>query len=265
MRAFKATIPCVSLLLIVVGAASSAEAVDYVAVDLGTGPAGFTNSSAKAVSAGQQVGSGYYGPITDGNRHALLWMGSAGSCLDLNPAGFAYSEAAGVSDGQQVGLGYGPTTGNNKHALLWTGNASGYVDLNPAAFTASWGSGVSGPQQVGWGLGPTTGNLVHALLWEGSAASYVDLNPAGFIQSTARSVSGGQQVGDGSGPTGMHHALLWTGSASELRRSEPCRVCILICLQRIRRAAGRLWYRDGGGQQPPCPALDRQCQQLCRP
>ena len=99
---------------------------------------GFTNSHAYSVSGGQQVGYGTFSP--GGQFHALLWSGTAGSCVDLNPAGFYWSEAYGVSGGQQVGYGMGTATGpgHYPHALLWSGTASGYVDLNPSGFFQSY-------------------------------------------------------------------------------------------------------------------------------
>jgi hypothetical protein len=156
-------------------------------------------------SPGNSQGVGAY-------NHALLWSGTAESCIDLNPSGFGNSYAYGVSGSQQVGGGRGDATGDWDHALLWSGTAGSYVDLNPTGFTWSVATGVSDGHQVGYGGGWLWG---HALLWSGTADSYVDLNPpSGFVESVAYSVSGGQQVGYGVGTaTGnCEHALVWSGT-----------------------------------------------------
>jgi hypothetical protein len=122
---------------------------------------------AYGVSDGQQVGGGR---LPGNVNHALLWMGSADSVVDLHPSGFTDSVVYGVFDGQQVGYGQ---TGNLRHALLWTGSADSVVDLHPSGFDNSVAVGVSGGQQVGYGQ---TGDLRHALLWTGSADSVLDLH-----------------------------------------------------------------------------------------
>jgi hypothetical protein len=103
-------------------------------------PPGFNESSAAGISGGQQVGWGK-GSVTGGNRHALLWTGTAASCVDPNPIGFDTSQGLGVGDGQQVGTGRGSATGNQGHALLWSGTAESYVDLHsllPTGYYASY-------------------------------------------------------------------------------------------------------------------------------
>jgi len=173
-------------------------------------------SEACGVSGGQQVGTGFF-PRRFTSR-ALLWSGTAESCIDLNPSGFSESWAYGISGGQQVGQGYvAPASGMNMHALLWSGTPESCVDLHPSGFQGSVAYGVSGGQQVGFGyVGYVGGYMIyHALLWSGTAQSCVDLNPTGFIQSEARGVSAGQQVGWGWGSAtgGSEHALLWSGTA----------------------------------------------------
>jgi len=180
---------------------------DYTPVILDT-----REAVAWGVSGGQQVGEGTR-TATAGILHALLWSGTAESCVDLNPTGFFYSVAYGVSGGQQVG--YGCIPGSLwYHALLWSGTAESCVDLNPTGCVVSRALAVSGGQQVGWGAGAATGgSSPHAFLWSGTAENYVDLNPSGFIDSWAYGISGGQQVGSGMPDgTGRTHALLWSGT-----------------------------------------------------
>jgi len=150
---------------------------------------------------------------TGDNPHALLWYGSAASCVDLNPSGWDNSNANGTSGTQQVGWGQGSATGGNEHALLWNGSASSYADLNPSGFDNSLASGISGTQQVGGGSGSATGNVSHALLWNGTADSYIDLHqflPDGFTDSFARAIdSSGNIVGNATDSSGYQHAILW--------------------------------------------------------
>jgi len=168
------------------------------------------------ISSGQQVGWFGFGSPDAGGYHALLWSGTAGSCVDLNPSWINLSQANGVSGGEQVGMGGSSGTslgvGAYSHALLWSGTADSCIDLNPSGFGNSYAYGVSGGQQVGGGRGIATGDWDHALLWSGTADSYIDLNPAGFESSCAYGVSDGHQVGYGGGWL-WGHALLWSGTA----------------------------------------------------
>ena len=158
------------------------------------------------ISGTQQVGWGQ-GSATGGNEHALLWSGTAESCVDLNPSGFDGSYAYGISGTQQVGYGDG-------HALLWYGSAVSYVDLHPSGWDNSYANGTNGTQQVGYGWGSATGgDEQHALLWNGSASNYVDLHqflPDGFVSSSAQAIdSSGNIVGYAVDSSGYSHAILW--------------------------------------------------------
>lgn len=190
-------------------------------------PSGFTGSWADGTNGTQQVGRGYptgggsvQGPWggTYAIHRALLWSGSAVSCIELTPSGFQHSAALDISGTQQVGCALGSAIGGMEHALLWNGSASDYVDLNPSqfGFNCSYAYGISGTQQVGWG-GVATGvwpPLGHALLWNGIADTCVDLNPSVFQHSFCNGTNGTQQVGEGQTTGGAWHALLWNGSAS---------------------------------------------------
>ena len=111
------------VVLAIVGAAfvRLAGAVpSYLFVDLH--PAGYTSSTARAISGGQQAGEAF----VSGSSHAMSWAGTAASAADLNPPGFTSSAAGATSGAQQGGWGIGPSTGGNTQALLWSGTpASG--------------------------------------------------------------------------------------------------------------------------------------------
>jgi hypothetical protein len=181
-------------------------------------PTGFTNSFAYGTDGVHQVGSAS-GPGTQGNSHAFLWTGSAGSAVDLEPVnlnGINDSEALDLGGGQEVGYGTGPAFAFD-HALLWTGTAASAVDLNPTVLTHFIGSiamNTNGAQQVGFGMLDSTFVFAHhAMLWSGTADSAVDLNPTNFTSSSALATNGTQQAGVGTDVSGDQHALLWNGTA----------------------------------------------------
>jgi hypothetical protein len=126
-------------------------------------PSGFDSSEAYGISGTHQVGVGWVG----GKEHALLWSGSAASCVDLNPSGFNESGCIGTNGTQQVGDGYGSATGGKDHALLWSGSADIYVDLHqflPAEFVNSQATCIDGYGRiVGWAYDNFG---THAILWE---------------------------------------------------------------------------------------------------
>jgi hypothetical protein len=174
-------------------------------------PSGFQYSDAFAADATHQVGSGV--PI-GGDRHALLWSGTAKSAVDLHPAGCLSSIAFGVGDGQQVGAVWPSNTTVAPHAALWKGSAESFVDLQPSGFGESRALAVAAGRQVGYGA--VIGGY-RALLWNGTADSVVDLHqflPAGFFSSEAYGVdASGNVVGvahtSQGCPRGCAHAILW--------------------------------------------------------
>ncbi|OHB58398.1 MAG: hypothetical protein A2173_08785 [Planctomycetes bacterium RBG_13_44_8b] len=138
--------------------------------------------SSRAYGAGgnQQVGWGYDstivipapgGPGSGSTNpvHALLWSGTADSCVDLNPSsGFSNSGAYGTNGTQQVGYGY-TDSDNQQHALLWSGTADSYIDLHqflPAGFTDSLAYAIdSSGNVVGYAYDSSSGSY-HAILWQ---------------------------------------------------------------------------------------------------
>ena len=141
---------------------------------------------------------------------ALLWEGSAESCIDLTPSGYVDGFAHATNGTQQVG-----TVSNNSgyYALLWNGSASDYVVLNPTGCLEAEAYGIYGTQQVGSAY---MDNRTHAFIWNGSANDYIDLNPDWFWNTEALATNGVQEVGNGFSPItgGNYHALAWSGSAA---------------------------------------------------
>jgi hypothetical protein len=172
-------------------------------------PSGFSGSVAVATDGAQQVGNGTPPPCC--NAHALLWLGSANSVVDLHPvSGYSSSGAYGVNGGQQVGEGW---VGTLRHALLWTGSAQSVVDLHSSRFRETSAVGVAGGRQVGYGI-LADGSTRHALLWNGTPESVVDLHaflPTGFARSEAVGIdASGNIIGSAADASGTSHAILWT-------------------------------------------------------
>jgi RNA polymerase sigma factor (sigma-70 family) len=219
----------------------------YTVIDLT--PAGLPMAIASGIWHNQQVGGA--GTV---HEHAMLWLGTAASAVDLNPNGFTSSTAYATYGVKQVGYGIDQT--DSQHALEWNGSSTKYVDLNPYGFDSSKIYDISGNQEVGIGqiansLGGGVTNVnpvlatpamtVHALLWiddtnnihgpgdEGFVEemhlnvngvpvdkAIIDLNPKGFTESVARATDGFKQVGSGYGVAtgGQEHALLWSSTAA---------------------------------------------------
>jgi hypothetical protein len=150
-----------AMIVLVVGAVNQAWGVSYKAIDLN--PSGFDWFRVWGISGTQQVGVG--SPATCGKEHALLWFGTAASCVDLNPENWD-SEVWVTNSTQQVGDGY--YSGIADHALLWSGSAASCVDLNqflPSGFANFYANGIDGYGNiVGWAV-DSSGNG-HAILWE---------------------------------------------------------------------------------------------------
>lgn len=140
--------------------------------------------------------------------YASVWLGSAGSCVNLHPDGEQWtdSEALGAVEHQQVGqvmfINRFGHPGMVQRAALWRDTAESLVVLssNPSCALAT-----SGINQVGW-VAP--GADSHASLWSGTPESLVDLHPTGTTASIALATAGAQQVGVADG-----HAGLWQGTA----------------------------------------------------
>ncbi len=185
-----------------------------------TNPAYFS-SMAYGANGSQQVGNGSLASSDMGQlgytTHALMWFGTAQSCIDLNPSGFTWSDAVATNGSQQCGGGLQPNEygASGSHAILWNGSAQNYVDLNPAGFRESGADGMDATRQVGSGFAEGMSGY-HALMWIGTAQSYVDLAPDWLTDSEAWAVCGNDQVGNGYDINTMGdnpHALLWHGSA----------------------------------------------------
>jgi hypothetical protein len=215
---------------------SSAPATDLNQSGLNTSIAYGTVPGGSDQTSYQQCGSGS-GPSTNNQTHAMIWLGTATSAVDMNPtniAGINTSEIFGLGGGAFRHAGYGSSaafgvntinpTGYNNHAIVWTDSASNTaIDLNPTnlvGYTNSIAFGTAYLREVGYAYGSATGGNDHAMLWLESAGSAVDLNPtniAGFTSSAALyTTPNNQQVGFGYGSStnANDHALLWSGSGN---------------------------------------------------
>lgn len=161
----------------------------------------YSYSKALGVRNGQQVGYASNASYPYGDTfsyhplsHAVMWLGTAASAVDLNPAGYAASEAWATNGTQQGGWAYNSLPTQSQHAALWSGTAASFVDLHPAAYSDSRITALTATQQVGEGwVGPMGfgGSVRHALVWSGTPESVIDLNqflPAGYIHAVATGV-----------------------------------------------------------------------------
>jgi Bacterial Ig domain len=196
-------------------------------VDLHPTSGNWTDSIARAIAGGQQVGNiNYYFQTTYERiiiEHAALWRGTAQSAVDLHPSirGIDRSYANDTDGSRQVGYGYFdiPNDPAPYRALLWSGTAASAVVLHPHGFTHSFAEGVSGNEQVGYAFNDLQSNdYSRALLWHGTAASVVSLNPTGYSGTVAWATNGTNQVGAGGTPSSPYqsHALRWTGTAQSV-------------------------------------------------
>lgn len=92
-------------------------------VDLQDGVPGLYSSVALAISGDQQVGGG----SVQGVYSALLWQGSAASCVNLHRPEWGYSEALATDGAFQVGHVTVPSLGLT--ASLWSGSAASWENL----------------------------------------------------------------------------------------------------------------------------------------
>ncbi|MCC6428918.1 MAG: hypothetical protein IT435_19115 [Phycisphaerales bacterium] len=131
-------------------------------------PSGATESVARAISGGRQVG---YADLDD-VRRASLWSGSANSWVDLHPSGATESLAMAISGGQQAGYAY---VDDAPRASLWSSTADSWVDLHPSGATVSVAHAISDGHQVGYAI---VGGSYRASLWSNTATSWEDLSQA---------------------------------------------------------------------------------------
>ena len=148
-------------------------------------PLGYNDSRISAMTATQQVGDGWVGPMgaIGSVRHALVWSGTADSVVDLNqflPAGYTHAVATGIdANGNVVGYAYntpvyGLAVPPDAIAVVFAPGDDSYPLINYEYVV------VSSKQ-----TNPTTADaLRHFLLWAisadgGNAPKYLDA--VGFI------------------------------------------------------------------------------------
>lgn len=216
------------------GARPAADAIHFTSLH----PAGAAASEALAVSDGQQVGTVFYAPPSNGMAdsgkawfespqaspaaRAALWHGTAGSLIVLNPTVASTAEA--VAHGVQGGA-------ISDFATLWAGNSEQPTMLPTDAFAGYTGGhirGISNGWQVGIaGFVPpgTEDGTTRAVMWHAAAHPDALPTPLHFGEATDKSVvwaiqgatatSPGQQVGAAGPDSASLHAILWNGSATD--------------------------------------------------
>lgn len=134
-------------------------------VDLQVGVPGLYSSVALAISGNQQVGGG----SVQGVYSALLWQGSAASCVNLHRPEWGYSEALATNGVFQAG--YVSSPGLGLTASLWSGSAATWENLSAwlgEGWTSSTATAVwqdSSTLYVGGVARNTATNLDEAVLW----------------------------------------------------------------------------------------------------
>jgi len=173
-------------------------------------PPGTTASYAFATDGVQQVGSAR---SLSTQLRAVLWSGTAASAVSLHPlGGYVTSSAEDLDGGYQVGYAAGS---GHIYAGVWHGTSASFVSIDPAGATYSRARALSGTQVVGEAADfGATGT--HAVLWSNfTAASATNLKPAWLDGSDyAYDTNGTSQVGWGVDGLGIHHAILWQGTAA---------------------------------------------------
>ena len=191
---------------------------------------GFNETRGSGLYNFQRVGSARLtGAPQPEDSHAVLWIGSSVTPIDLNPGSYFYSQAFDTDGSRQVGRAYFPSIPNpiGNVAAIWSGSASSFVLLCAFPYCGnSTAYAIWGDQQVGFTddshtcseCGPIY--RLHAALWRGTPASHVDLHPIGIgcDRSFAFDTDGVQQVGYGTFPASNHsyRALLWSGTAASV-------------------------------------------------
>ena len=117
---------------------------------------------------------GYESPV-----HALLWSGTAESCVDLHPSvGSAGTAALAVSGGQQVGYG---GVGSEIHALVWSGTADSVVDLHAYLPDGYFWSEATGIDSTGVIVGHA--DWYCAVMWVPCRSVVIDIEPGSYPNS----------------------------------------------------------------------------------
>lgn len=178
----------------------------------------FFSSTVTGVIAGRQVGFGYVKkPLFQEQAHALMWLGSARSVIDLNPKRYAGSKAFGIEAGRIVGTGfirdYSADTrgGLVPHAIMWLGSPTAFVDLNPRGYTSSEAFTVAKGFVGGYAV---ENGVRHAYLWQNGAGR--DMHPGAYYDSSSIvGVDGATAVGTANTEYGAH-AYLWNNVAANI-------------------------------------------------
>jgi len=187
---------------------------------VGLNPRGYFSTALTGMTTSIQVGFGYkQKPDNKQQVHALAWLGSAQSMIDLNPVRYQGSMANGVDGFRIIGTAFVRTTNPVRHqaalshAFMWIGMDSTRempthgVDLNPPGYNASEGFAAANGYEVGYA---SNASGRHAYIWKGTATSGRDYHPAGYSDSYILGINGSQAVGAATeSKNGGAHAYVW--------------------------------------------------------
>ena len=180
----------------------------------------YFSSTVTGLIDGRQVGFGYAKkPLFREQAHALMWLGTSRSVIDLNPRRYAGSMAFGIDSGRIVGTGfirdYSADTrgGLVAHAIMWAGSPTAFVDLNPRGYTSSEAFTVAKGFVGGYAV---ENGVAHAYLWQAGVKAGRDMHPGGYYSnSSIVGVDGAVAVGTASTEYGTH-AYLWNNIAANI-------------------------------------------------
>jgi hypothetical protein len=132
---------------------------------------GYSESAAVSIDGDRQAGWG----LVSGNRHALMWSGTADSVVDLHPAGYLSSMIHGASGGRQFGSAVRLVTAVDRpqYAMVWDDTAGSAINLGellPAGYGNSYAIGTDAEGNVygaAWVVPPggPPGGGYRAIMW----------------------------------------------------------------------------------------------------
>lgn len=180
----------------------------------------YFSSIVTGLTSVRQVGYGYSRkPLHREDAHALMWLGTKRSVIDLNPNRFLGSMAFGIDAGRIVGTGflrdYAAFKGSQivPHAIMWLGSPTAFVDLNPRGYTGSEAFTVDNGFVGGYAI---ENGVAHAYVWHAAAPAGRDLHPGtDYSSSSIIGFNGNTAVGTASTDNGTH-AYLWNNLAANV-------------------------------------------------
>jgi len=214
-------------------------------------PNGALTSRAYGVGDGQETGTATYpGPEGD-EEHAMLWVGSAESAIDLHDPSTIKTGAVATANGVQAGNWWEPFEifHNGQwylvyfpEACLWSGTAGSFQNLRVSGWEYSGCYDTDGVRQIGAvSRDDEVGNVyTRAGMWAGTSGSWISLHPGeGVSNSSGAALDGDHQYGSilTPYPGPIRKAARWSGTAASYEDMHPT-------------GASRSWVTGAGdGQQ----------------